>query len=151
MLKSTATNLPSKPRALLFSLREALTLVHLPPHPSLPTLFDFTCSPTEAQLLLSLAPGHELFTYVNSTEAGRLHEPETKAIATALLKVLHHCHLHNVIHRDVKLDNVFWQPETGKLTLLDFGLATFVEEGKTLDEAVGCIKYVSTENVASLK
>ncbi|KAH3722901.1 hypothetical protein Pelo_18393 [Pelomyxa schiedti] len=39
------------------------------------------------------------------------------------LKAIHHIESHFIVHRDIKEDNILVDPETGKLTLIDFGEA----------------------------
>ena len=38
-------------------------------------------------------------------------------------------HCNRVLHRDIKLENIFYHPQTGKYVLGDFGIAKFVENG----------------------
>ena len=38
-------------------------------------------------------------------------------------------HRNHVLHRDIKLENIFYHPQTGKYVLGDFGIAKFVENG----------------------
>lgn len=38
-------------------------------------------------------------------------------------------HGNNVLHRDIKLENIFWNPGTKKYQLGDFGIAKYVESG----------------------
>ncbi len=38
-------------------------------------------------------------------------------------------HCNQVLHRDIKLENIFYHPQTGKYVLGDFGTAKFVENG----------------------
>lgn len=42
-----------------------------------------------------------------------------------------------------QLDNVFYDPVTQTVSLIDFGLATFFDETTSFDEAVGCVNYAS--------
>ncbi|KAH3765250.1 sel1 repeat family protein [Pelomyxa schiedti] len=53
--------------------------------------------------------------------------PSTAAAAQNLffqaLKAIHHLEAHSVVHRDIKADNILVDPESGKLTLIDFGEA----------------------------
>ncbi|KAI9002090.1 kinase-like domain-containing protein [Hyaloraphidium curvatum] len=90
---------------------------------------------------MARAPGEELFSYVNNQPGGLLPEAEARVIVAELLEALRHSHAHGVLHRDVKLDNVFWDASTGTLSLIDFGLATFFDDRTLLDESVGCINY----------
>ncbi|KAI9032328.1 kinase-like domain-containing protein [Hyaloraphidium curvatum] len=145
VVKTVSIVNPSKPRAALFSLREALALVHLPRHPNIPSLLDFVASSMATQTVLEQATGEELFSYVNAVPMGRLGEAETRKIVVGILSALRHAHANGVVHRDVKLDNVFWDPATEKVSLLDWGLATFWDERTMLDEAVGCINYASPQ------
>ncbi|KAI9032325.1 kinase-like domain-containing protein [Hyaloraphidium curvatum] len=132
-------------RVLFHSLREALALVHMPPHKSLPKILDFLHADGTVHLVMTRAPGQsqELYSYVNSQPQGRLPEREARLIVANLLEVLRHCHAHGVLHRDVKLDNVMWDPTSQQLTLIDFGLATFFNDRTMFTEAVGCINYAS--------
>lgn len=133
----------SNPLAVFFALREALVLSRLPTHKSIAPLLDVIRTTSSIHLVLALARGQELFEYVNSRETGRLDEHEARRMVASVLEALRHCHANGIIHRDLKLDNVFWDPSTGTATLLDFGLATFFDEKTVLDEAVGCINYAS--------
>lgn len=76
----------------------------------------------------------ELFEYVCKQPGGKLHEPEARRIVAGILEALRHVHENGVLHRDVKVDNVFWDPMSGKVTLLDFGLATFFDDTTVLGE-----------------
>jgi non-specific serine/threonine protein kinase len=39
-------------------------------------------------------------------------------------------HLYNFLHRDIKLENVFWDPKTSVYKLGDFGVAKYVDTGR---------------------
>jgi serine/threonine protein kinase len=120
-----------------------LTLAHLPAHAGIPPLLDFARTAKATHLVLALAPGEELFTYVNAKPDGHLDELEARKVVAGILEALRHTHANSVLHRDIKLDNIFWNGATETVSLIDFGLATFFNENTTLDEGVGCINYAS--------
>ncbi|KAI9016913.1 kinase-like domain-containing protein [Hyaloraphidium curvatum] len=141
---AVAKTTPSgSPRNLFFALREARVLAHLPPHRSVPPLLDVAKTSDAVHAIFGRAPGEELFAYVNSHPGGKLPEAEARVIVAELLEALRHAHAHGVLHRDVKMDNVLYDPSTHTLSLIDFGLATFFDSLTLLDEPVGCIHYAS--------
>lgn len=49
----------------------------------------------------------------------------TKQIGRAIFTV----HSYSVLHRDIKLENIFWDPVSGRYKLGDFGVARYVDDG----------------------
>ncbi|KAI9032347.1 kinase-like domain-containing protein [Hyaloraphidium curvatum] len=129
-------------RNLFFSLREALALTHLA-HDSIPPLLDYVRTSTASNLVMAVAPGEELFSYTNGKQDGHLEEDETRRIVAGILVALAHAHSMGVLHRDIKLDNVFYDATSGHVSVIDWGLATFFDRNTLLDEAVGCTNYAS--------
>ncbi|CAL6104180.1 Kinase [Hexamita inflata] len=70
---------------------------------------------------------------------------QLKLIAGQLLLALHWCHIHSIIHRDVKGGNICFNTQTNRLTLLDFGLAEFYSYGKQLHHRVATRHYKPPE------
>lgn len=94
------------------------------------------------------------------TLAGLLAARGQLSIASALkvgievARVLEHCHLHGVVHRDVKPSNMFVTPNARRqLVLLDFGIAKLVDDGapreKLTQENVllGTPEYMAPESL----
>lgn len=135
---------PIDPRDRLhfFALREAAVMMALPPNPNIATLYEFHRTDAHVELVMSLAPGEELFGYCEKFVPG-VNEHTSRLITTQLLGALDHLHTHSVLHRDIKLDNVFFEESTGKVTLIDFGLATFFHPQVRLTEILGTASYAS--------
>lgn len=65
------------------------------------------------------AAGGELLDHI--TSRGRLSEAEARKYFRQLISAMDHCHLANVVHRDLKLENLLLNSENN-LLLSDFGL-----------------------------
>ena len=91
--------------------------------------------------------------YQNSLEDYIKYKPVSQErldqIMTLLYEILENVHLHHVIHRDIKPQNVMMK--NGELFLIDFGLATFyidekfnhVPEKQYQEYIIGTPKYIS--------
>lgn len=69
-------------------------------------------------VILSEAPGMDLFEYVKKN--GRMIEEEVKNISKQLMKILKDIHNLNIIHKDIKPENIIYEPVSKKITLIDF-------------------------------
>lgn len=79
---------------------------------------------------------------------GRLSDAEAKPILLQLLAAMEYLHNNHVIHRDLKLGNLFLQPGP-TVKLGDFGLATMVYgEGDRKRTICGTPNYIAPEIIA---
>ncbi len=85
------------------------------------------------QLALGIAPGKEVYKQMNKGDKALEREIGNKAILAR--KAMH---LRDVAHNDMHGGNVFYDPKTGKLTLIDMGLAQ-ISPKAALVEAMGGI------------
>jgi serine/threonine-protein kinase len=60
-------------------------------------------------------------------EKGKIDYSECVKFAADIVRALEACHKNNIIHRDVKPDNLCISKD-GSLRLIDFGLAKYVNE-----------------------
>jgi serine/threonine protein kinase len=101
----------------------------------------------DCSIFLTCIPGVELFSFLEQRDFQPLDDKEAKAIFRQLVDAVQFCHQNGVVHCDLKLDNVMYDPETSKVTLIDFGLCDFINvENKGLfTKRVGCIEYAAPE------
>lgn len=106
-------------------LREAKTASRLN-HPNVITLFDYGQSESgDLYLMMELLSGESLGQLLE--REGALEAERAVGILAQVLDGLHHAHQAGMIHRDLKPDNIFVRPGTGRsgefAKVLDFGVA----------------------------
>ena len=75
-------------------------------------------------IVMEFCQGYEdLFNYVNTRE-GYLSEDKIANIMSQTLSAITYCRRHGVDHRDIKDDNILYNPKTGDIKLIDFGCAS---------------------------
>ncbi|PSB05285.1 protein kinase domain-containing protein [Merismopedia glauca] len=126
---------------------EAEMLSRLGNHDRIPRIIDFFDENQEFYLVQELIEGHPLSKEL--TLGKRLSESYVIALLKDLLPVLEFIHQQNVIHRDIKPDNIIRRKQDGKLVLIDFGAVKELQglntavAGSTV--AIGTPGYMSTE------
>ncbi|CAK0899540.1 unnamed protein product, partial [Prorocentrum cordatum] len=141
--------------------REATVLQQLPPHPNLVKFVDVIQEGHWLIFLLELVEGGNLYKALVSRPTGRdgrskLREPEACHVFRQLVDGLNVLHSLNVVHRDLKLENVLvvQKRAVGRDLLLDvkiadFGLSKSVGEGVSeARSTVGSPRYMAPEVIA---
>ncbi|KAI8388746.1 uncharacterized protein BYT42DRAFT_561091 [Radiomyces spectabilis] len=86
--------------------------------------------------------GMDLFDYIEMNE--HISEREVKAIFRQVADAVHHLHNHNIVHRDIKDENILLD-EDGTVHLIDFGCAAYFRPGRTFDTYAGTLEYSAPE------
>lgn len=112
---------PDGKAAALFE-QEAIRLDELGQHPQIPELLAHFTQENHQYLVQEFVAGQNL-DQVLDTE-GTFSETAIRSLLCQLLPVLEFVHTRNVIHRDIKPDNIIRRLD-GQLVLVDFGAAKF--------------------------
>ncbi|KAK6202304.1 kinase-like protein [Scheffersomyces amazonensis] len=120
-------------------------------HPNVLSLVDYFETPESLYLITDLARGGELFDRI--AERSHLEEDEVKAITYTLVSAVVYLHSKNIVHRDIKAENILIQPNreltlsiSSKLLLVDFGFARKVEPPTSkIHELAGTLSYMAPE------
>ena len=135
-----------------YSLEEARLLLLARSHPNVINLLGVNMfdDPSNFLLFFEFIPNAiDLYEFVmsNITTTGYgVTESTACDIARQLAGALAHCHALNIAHRDVKLENALRCPTTGRVLLIDFGLASSVSTDPCLDRTLcGTASYAAPE------
>ncbi|XP_075229133.1 serine/threonine-protein kinase NIM1-like isoform X2 [Lycorma delicatula] len=131
--------LTSKSRRMLVKEISSMESVH---HPNIIRLYEVVETYSKLHLVLEYAPGGELFQKL--TTEGRMREPEAKAVFIQIVSAVKHLHERNIIHRDIKAENVFCGLR-GSVKLGDFGFSTRVSTEELLRTFCGSPPYAAPE------
>lgn len=129
---------------------EAETLARLGNHPQIPRLLAYFEEDQEFYLVQEFIEGHSLRQELDSSQ--RLGEDYGLDLLNQILPVLEFIHSQDVIHRDLKPDNLIRRPD-GTLALIDFGavkqmrsrLTSFQGTTATATVAIGTPGYMAIE------
>ncbi|KAI7881784.1 kinase-like protein [Lichtheimia hyalospora FSU 10163] len=89
-------------------------------HPNIVKMYSVIETRKTMGIVLECATGGELFDYINSRR--RLKETEARRLFAQLVDGVHHLHQRQIIHRDLKLENLLLDHHHN-LLIIDFGFA----------------------------
>jgi serine/threonine protein kinase len=103
----------------------------------------------EIALVMERVSGVDLFEYVSKYI---IREDEARQIFTQLVRTVVGCKHCDIVHRDIKDENIIYDVQTGRTTLVDFGCASIIPSGDApLDRFRGTKDYAPPEWITSRK
>ena len=115
------STLAGKPETLQLVINEIIAL-RLLSHPNIVKLYKVYETDTEIHLLLEYLPHGDLYKRLKVLR--RLPEREALEIVNKLIQTLEYLHSMDVVHRDIKLENIVMTSKANtEFKLIDFGLA----------------------------
>jgi serine/threonine protein kinase len=151
-IKELIINLGADPTALSRFLQEAQVMARTS-HPNLVQVHDLEEVGESKYIILEFVKGRSLR---DMLAARPMPLPQVIAVLHGILQGLNYAHRHNIVHRDMKPENVLISDE-GEVKVADFGIARLTDDsggGSTATRTgttVGTPQYMSPEQVASSK
>ncbi|CAN5555228.1 hypothetical protein BH10ACI3_BH10ACI3_00570 [soil metagenome] len=128
--------------------RESMILSTLD-HPSIPTIYDYFYDGGEGRfyLVMKYISGGDLAGRLRSTPGGRIDEITVAGWALQIADVLAYLHElpTTIVYRDLKPSNVMLDGTTGRVMLIDFGIARSINHEEKGVTAVGTMGYAPPE------
>ena len=93
--------------------------------------------------------GGDLCAYMKAQSQERLSESQALYIFTQMAVGLKDVHRENIVHRDIKHKNIFFNSisSTPKVKIADFGLACYLEDDECFIQEAGTVGYKAPEIV----
>ena len=129
------------------ALRQEILIMKTLDHPNIITLHECFENTDYIFLILELCTGGELLTKLNSQPHHHFSEAVACRYTRTILECIAYLHEHNIVHRDIKLENFIFvdKSQDAELKLIDFGLSKHFEGGEVIHGAVGTPFYVAPE------
>jgi MAP/microtubule affinity-regulating kinase len=115
-------------------------------HPHIAKFYDVIETPREVYIIMELVKGHSLLHYIKQKSEKRLAEYEAIRIFKQVLSAIEYCHNMNVVHRDIKMENILLDDRLDA-KLIDFGFSTWVIPSQKLKIFCGTPSYMAPEIV----
>nr|XP_043898151.1 MAP/microtubule affinity-regulating kinase 4 isoform X1 [Solea senegalensis] len=111
-------------------------------HPNIVRLFEVIETEKTLYLIMEYASGGEVFDYLVSH--GRMKEVEARAKFRQIVSAVHYCHTKNIVHRDLKAENLLLDADAN-IKIADFGFSNEFTLGNKLDTFCGSPPYAAPE------
>uniref|UniRef100_A0A8C5GDI9 non-specific serine/threonine protein kinase n=1 Tax=Gouania willdenowi TaxID=441366 RepID=A0A8C5GDI9_GOUWI len=109
---------------------------------SLQKLFEVIETEKTLYLIMEYASGGEVFDYL--VAHGRMKEREARAKFRQIVSAVHYCHQRNIVHRDLKAENLLLDADAN-IKIADFGFSNEFTAGSKLDTFCGSPPYAAPE------
>ncbi|KAK7262953.1 hypothetical protein RJT34_30535 [Clitoria ternatea] len=127
--------------------REVEILKALTGHENVVQFYNAFEDDSYVYIVMELCKGGELLDRILAKKDICYTEKDAAVIVRQMLKVAAECHLHGLVHRDMKPENFLFKSteEDSPLKATDFGLSDFIKPGKKFHDIVGSAYYVAPE------
>jgi len=129
--------------------RRESTILSTLDHPAIPTIYDYFFDEGEGRfyLVMKYITGGDLAGRLRAAPAGKIEERQVTEWAIQVADVLAYLHglPETIVYRDLKPSNIMLDGNTGRVMLIDFGIARSINHEEKGVTAVGTMGYAPPE------
>ena len=133
--------------------KNEINIMSILDHPNIIKLYEVFEDDKFFYLIIEYCDGGELLHRIRErNEKGNPYkEKEIAEIFKEIISAIAYCHDNNVVHRDLKLENILFinKDENSEIKIIDFGISTILEKKdnkiKKLKSKIGTVYYMSPE------
>lgn len=111
-------------------------------HPYICRLYEMIPMTNHYYMLFEYVTGGQMLDYIVSH--GSLKERHARRFARGIASALEYCHSNNVVHRDLKVENIMITMN-GEIKLIDFGLSNLYDRRQLLKTYCGSLYFAAPE------
>eukprot|EP00092_Neocalanus_flemingeri_P021749 GFUD01023592.1.p1 GENE.GFUD01023592.1~~GFUD01023592.1.p1 ORF type:complete len:873 (-),score=186.01 GFUD01023592.1:159-2777(-) len=126
----------------LNKIRREIEILKKLSHENIIQLYQVMETDSFIHIVTEYAETGEVFDFL--IEHGKMSEQEAAAKFSQILKAINHCHRNNVVHRDLKAENLLLD-HAGNIKLADFGFSNYFSPGAALATWCGSPPYAAPE------
>lgn len=129
--------------------REIDVLKKLSKHEHIVRLYQVIKTKRYFMLVTEYCANGELYDYL--VDKGKLSEPKSCNYFLQIISAVEYLHFHNVVHRDLKAENLLLTNDFKTVKIADFGFANYYQQDKLLSTWCGSPPYAAPELFKGLK
>jgi MAP/microtubule affinity-regulating kinase len=115
-------------------------------HPNIMALFEVIDTRMNVNLVMEMCNGKSLYHYIKKKENMRLPEELCRIIFRQLVDGIAYLHSNDIVHRDLKLDNILIDPSDGnRIKIIDFGFSIRASADQKLTLFCGTPHYMDPD------
>ncbi|KAF8819886.1 calcium-dependent protein kinase CDPK4A [Cardiosporidium cionae] len=119
-------------------------------HPNIAKLISIYEDDKQLSLIMEHCSGKELYHHLEQKLAYT--EQDAAYITFQMLEAIYYLHAHNIVHRDIKLENWLYEDprDIARLKLIDFGFSKFwyPRKSQKMHASCGSLTYISPETLS---
>lgn len=114
-------------------------------HPNIIRYFDSFVEDKALMIAMEYAQGGTIFDYLQQRGGKLLDEDEILRLFVQILIALQHVHRENILHRDLKTQNILLNKKRKVVKIVDFGISKILSSKSKANTVIGSPCYISPE------